>query len=284
MYTDVNSIVTIPVTAPIQNFKYQLSFFEFCHKKVYEDKAEKKCLIPILDRNRRQDDKITSIDWDITLPYQIIDSIYDYSDLDDTQIVVCNEFYAAKMLLDNFDEDQVLEVQDCDIVHLRPYTGPLPEHNQVIVDITYENWHMHIGSENAKNSNIIKPYLKKQDKWYPNGGFNTIVRAGTLRRIVDDIIDISLQITQDHTRTPHAWWAQMYGLNVACHNNQVEMIGVNNTYYPNINDLNLGIHHQTHYSVDPLFNKRRLPNINPHRLPNNKFYNLAKQWLTSTQF
>lgn len=284
MYTNHNDLVTLPSTSIAPQFRYQLSFFEYCHKLVYGDKVNQKCFIPISNRNNRGQEKIQSLDWNITLPHRFVDTVFDYCDYKSPQINVCGVFYNAKMVLDLFDDNQVVEVQDVDIVHLRPYDGPLPEGRQIIVDNTYENWHMHIGSPNAKNAHIIKPYLKHQDKWYPNGGFNAIVRVGLLKEIIDEVIDVSLEITEKYHGDPLNWWSQMFSLNVACHNNKIDMIGVNNTYYPNVNKLDLTKHHQAHYSVDPIFNKRTLPKVDIKTFPNNLFYNLAKVWITTTQF
>lgn len=272
-------MITIPVAAPTPLFRWQVSFFQYQHIKCYGEDAMNKVIIPIVNRNHSGDETLSSVDWDMKLPYKMVNSIFDYTSETDVAFCASNVFFAAWQVIDGLDDDLVVEVQDCDIVHLRPYSGPLPEQGEVIVNYLYEDWHMHIGNPNSQNVEIIKPYLTHSDEWYPNGGFNTIVRVGTLRKIVKEIVDYSIEVGRQNRGTQHAWWQQMYGLNIACHNNNIHMIAMDNCYFPNVNSLNLEFQHQAHYSCDPIFNKNKFPNVNVETFPNNEFYNSIKDWL-----
>tara|TARA_B110000305_G_scaffold242016_1_gene319100 strand:+ start:4276 stop:5100 length:825 start_codon:yes stop_codon:yes gene_type:complete len=272
-------MITIPCVAPVKLFQFQLSLFQFQHQKVYGAEAKNKCLIPIVKQNHHNDPLINSIDWDIKLPYVMVDSIFTH--IDEKAHVFCasNVFYAAKQLLPYLKDDDIVEIQDCDIFHLKPYTGPLPGDKEVIVNTFYENWHMHIATPESENSHVIRPYMNHQEEWYPNGGFNTIVKVSTLKEIIDDVIEFSVKVGRDNLNTPHAWWMQMYGLNIACHNNQIKMISMDNCYFPNMNQLDISNHHQAHYSCDPIFHKHQFPNLNVIDFPDNVFYNSIREWM-----
>ena len=271
-------MITIPVAAPVDLFKWQISLFQHQHIKCYGTGANDRAIMAIVKRNHHNDLDIKNVDWDLKLPFKLVESIFQYTDETDVAFCASNVFYAAWQVIEDLDDDVVVEVQDADIFHMRPYMGPLPEHGEVIVNTVYENWHMHIGTPNAHNSYIIQPLLKDSGKWYPNGGFNTIVRVGTLRKIIKDIVDYSIEIGKRYKGTPHAWWQQMYGLNIACHNNDVHMISMNNCYFPNMHDLDLNHHHQAHYSCDPLLKKHEFPNVDFNKFPNNLFYNQFTYW------
>lgn len=274
-------MVTIPCAVAIPLFRWQISFFQYQHRKVYGVDARHKAFIPIVRQNHSDEPKVNGVDWDLKLPYEMVDSIFEISGDDAREPVFCasNVFYAAKQVLHFLDDDEFVEVQDADIVHIRPYRGPYPADDEVIVNTVYEPWHMHIGSPDAQNVDVIKPLLTHDDGWYPNGGFNTIVRVSTLKLIIDDIIEASLVVGRANKDNPHGWWQQMYGLNVACHNHKIKMISIDNCYFPNINELQPQ-HHQVHYSCDPIFHKIQFPNINVKDFPSNEFYNTAKEWMT----
>ena len=71
----------------------------------------------------------------------------------------------------------------------------------------------------------------------------------------------------------------VYGLNIACHNNQIKMISMDNCYFPNMNQLDISNHHQAHYSCDPIFHKHQFPNLNVIDFPDNVFYNSIREWM-----
>jgi hypothetical protein len=144
------------------------------------------------------------------------------------------------------------------------------------VDDIYENWHMFI---NSKNRYVIEKYLKHSDFYYMNGGWNSIGKVKTMKKLLPEIIDVSIDIATNSENELHRWWSGMFGLNVACHNQRIKMINHNSCYYPNINEIDLKKHHIAHYSCDPLFKKSQFPNIDFTKFKNNEFYNSIKEWL-----
>lgn len=274
-------MISIPCVVPTEPFKKQISFFQYQHNHVYQANAINKAIIPIIKYNHYGEKPIDTIDWDFSLPYKIVDSVHDFVEGTETGYLPINVFTAAKQIIENLPDEEVVEIIDADLVHLKPYPKKYDSipYNMVIADNIYENWHMHISSPSGTNRKIIDKYLTHNDNVYMNGGFNVIGRVKTINLLMDDIIKYSCLITKEHLNTSHSWWCAMYGLNIACHNNKIKMLNGNNCYYPNVNNLEEN-HYIAHYSVDPIFNKHKMPNLDISNFPNNLFYNQAKKWIT----
>lgn len=273
-------MITIPVTVANEWFKPQIDFFQFQHIEVYGEEAKNKAIIPVINKNYPNEEKKKDIDWDMKLPYKMVDSILDMYSLDKDWFIPTNVFTAAKQIIEDLPDDEVVEVIDADLVHLKKYTGDLPNYDEVIVDAYYENWHLKTSTRKSENFDVIRKYLKHNDFRYMNGGFNVIARVGTLKCIMEEVIEVSIKIGYEQKGNLHSWWQTMYGLNVACHNNKIRMIDGKNCYYPNHNKLN-SKHHIAHYCCDTFMDKRNMNNLEPNKFPNNKFYNQAKKWLKS---
>lgn len=276
-------MITIPCAVANEYFRRQISFFEFQHLKVYGEDAKNKAIIPIVKRNHKGEVKKESVDWNLNLPYKMVESILDIYGLESDIYVPTNVFTAAKQIIQDLPDDEVVEIIDADLVHLKKYNGYIPKQGEVIADAYYENWHMHIANPTSANSGIIKKYLKHDEYNYINGGFNVIGRVETIKKIIDEIIKISIEIGHEHGRNNHSWWQAMYGLNIACHNNKIKMIDAHNCYYTNINNLE-SWHHIAHYCCDSIFSKRNFEGIDVSSFPNNAFYKAAKEWLATENF
>lgn len=274
-------MISIPCAVPAEPFKRQISFFQYQHNHVYGSLAKEKAIIPIVRYNHYGEKPIESIDWDFSLPYKIVNSVHDFVDGTETGYLPINVFTAAKQIIENLPDEEVVEIIDADLVHLRPYPEIYDNigYDLVIADNIYEDWHMHISKPSGSNRGIINKYLTHNENLYMNGGFNVIGRVKTIKLLMDDIIKYSSLITKEHLGTNHSWWCAMYGLNISCHNNRVKMVNGNNCYYPSVNNLEEN-HYIAHYSVDGIFNKHKMPNLNISNFPNNLFYNQAKKWIT----
>jgi hypothetical protein len=277
-------VISIPVTAPTAFFEPQISFFQYQHTTVYGTEAKDIVIIPIIKYNHLGDDPVEDVDWDMSLPYKMVDSVYDYLGGDEKAkgtYIPINVFTAAKQIIEDLDDAVVVEIIDADVIHLLPYPKEYDDmdYGVIMADDRYEDWHMHIAKPQGKNRNIIKKYLKHGKNKYMNGGFNVIGRVKTIKAIIDDVIKYSKLIADEYD-DPHGWWCAMYGLNIACHNNKIKMVNSDNCYYPNINELE-SKHHLAHYSCDPLFNKKRMDKLKPEKFKDNLFYNQAKKWLAS---
>ena len=207
----------------------------------------------------------------------MVESVYDIYDLDDNNYLATNVFTAAKSIILDLPDHEVVEIIDADFVHLKKYDGYIPKHYEVIADAFYEFWHLHISQKTSINNHIIRKYLEHDEFSYMNGGFNVIGTVKTFKAIIEDIIHYSLQIGKEQFNNNHNWWQAMYGLNIACHNHKIRMIDTHNYYYTSINK-HQGWHHAAHYCCDPIFNKRDMKNIDLAKFPDNAFYRSANEW------
>lgn len=270
-------MITIPVAVANDLFRWQISFFEFQHKKIYGDESKNKSLILIVKRNFREEKIINDVDWNLSLPYKMVDSIYDiYPNLNKRNYNPINVYTSVQQIINQLDDEEYIEIIDADMIHLKRYNLPLPNENEIFVDDFYENWHMFI---NSKNRHVVDKYLVHKDEGYMNGGWNSIGKVKTMKKLLPEIIDISIDIATNNENELYRWWSGMFGLNAACHNQRIKMIGFNSCYYPNINEINLEKQYIAHYSCDPLFKKVNFPNIDFTKFKNNEFYNSIKEWL-----
>lgn len=273
-------MITIPVAVANEWFRKQIDFFEFQHFEVYGKEATNKAIVPIVKRNYITEPIKEDVEWNLKLPYKMVDSILDLYDLKKDWFIPTNVFTAAKQIIEDLPDSEVVEIIDSDLVHLKRYESIEPDYNEVIADAFYENWHLKTSNRNRENFHVIRKYLKHNIFSYMNGGFNLIARVGTMKAIIDEIIEVSIKIGYEQKGNNHSWWQAMYGLNVACHNNKIKMIDGKNCYYPNINELK-DQHHIAHYCCDSFMDKRNMNGLKPNEFPSNKFYNQAKIWLKS---
>jgi len=274
-------MISIPCVVPIEAFRKQISFFQHQHNKVYGEDASKKAIIPIVKYNHYGEKPISDVDWNMTLPYKMVDSVYEYVKGSEQWYIPINVFTAAKQIIEHLGDDEVVEIIDADLVHLKPYPKEYDKmpYDLVFADNTYEDWHMHISKTDGINRKVIDDYLWHDMNAYINGGFNVIGRVKTIKKIIDDVIKYSCLVTEKEKGNQHSWWCAMHGLNIACHNHRIKMVTPGNCYYPNVNELK-DEHYIAHYSCDPLFNKHKIPNVDTSKFPDNLFYNQAKEWLS----
>ena len=282
------NFISIPSTVANDYFKRQIKFFQYQHYKIYDTDAVNKAIIPIIKYNHYNEKNMAleNIDWGITLPYKMVDSVYDLiqinSSYDPKIYIPINVFTSAKQIISELDDNTLVEIIDADLVHLKHY--PIEYHNikdnEIIADNYYENWHMHISKPNSINRHVIQEFLSHNEEGYMNGGFNIICKVKTIKAIIDDIILYSIKVTEKMNGDPHSWWCAMHGLNIACHNNKIKMINGDNCYYPNVNNLE-DKHYIAHYSCDPRYDKTKIPNVNTDLFPDNSFYTAAKAYLNT---
>jgi len=273
-------MITIPVAVANEWFKKQIDFFQFQHLEVYKKKAKDRAIVCVVNRNNIKEEIANDVDWDIKLPYKMVDSVLDLYGLEQDYYIPTNVFTAAKQIISDLRDDQVVEVIDADLVHLKPLKEPKLAFNEVIADATYEDWHLKCSTRNSEHYEVIRKYVTHNDFKYMNGGFNIIARVDTLKSIIDEVIDYSIKIGTEYKNTQIGWWQAMYGLNVACHNNKIKMIDGKNCYYPSVNNLK-ATHHIAHYCCDKYMDKRIINNLQPDKFPKNKFYTQVKKWLKS---
>lgn len=275
-------MIYVPIAAPIPYFKWQISLFEFTQRKIFGDiRAFQENLILIVDRNDHKS-IIKDVNWNLRIPYKIVKGIHSVlpKECDYKHFVVGNVFFALKEIVEFFDEEQNICIIDADIISLKEYNGILPLEDHVVTCNYYENWHMNMCMPYKNNYNIIEKYLRHKEHNYMDGGFvPIIIKIKTLKKILDEVIDITIKIVKEHGETHIGWWSQMFAFQIACHNNKIKCIGQDNTYFPGINELDSEKHFFAHYSCDrKIFSKENFPNINIKEFPDDIFYNTIKEW------
>jgi len=271
-------MISIPIAAPNKLFQWQASLFQFAQFKVYGNDAIWNSKIGIVKQNNINDARVSDVDWNLRIPYYMTGGIYDYATTKHQYNVAINLFYSLKEVIANIHHNEPICILDCDVIPLKQYTGPLPQDDEIITCNFYEDWHMKISRPDKSNYHYIEPFLKHDTHEYIDGGFvPMIIRKNTLDKIIDEVIDISLQIVDKHHNEPFGWWCAMAGLNIVCHNNHIKMISQDNCYFPHMNELTDN-HYFAHYSCDPKFNKGSFPNHNIGEFPHNKFYDTVREW------
>lgn len=266
-------MISVPVAVYNDKFKWELDLFWYNHKLVYNDLANSKTIAVVIERNLPTE-KFHSFNWSLSIPFKICKPCFEYLDLStfNPVYVPLNIQVGLAQIIDNIDDNELVEVLDCDMFHLKQKEYMVGD-NEILVDTIYENWHLRSLTDNKP---VISKYLKT-DGFY-NGGFVPIIcKAKVLKKILPDWIDAHLKILKDpHSNNIH-WWAGMFALQIACANNAIQMISKDMCYIPGANELNDN-HHIAHYSVDEIFNKHKFPQVNWLDFKDNVFYNRIKSW------
>ena len=271
-------MISIPIAVYNSLFEWQIDLFWHCHKKVYGNDAYNRTVAAIIDRDDDRQVSHNLMLCQTDIPYKFCRPYFDYYKIPtDFWLRPLNIQAGLDQLLRNFGNDQIIELLDCDMCHLRAPDNIDVADRVLIVDTVYEQWHLRALSE---NSFIIKNLWPPSSKKYYNGGFVPIIgRCSTFRIIMNDWADFHQKIApMVPTGDTRVWWAGMYSLQAACEKNQVRMVSKNMCYVPKANKLS-SEHHIVHYSIDTDFNKKTFPAINIKNFPNDKFYNEVKDWL-----
>lgn len=275
---EISSMISIPVAVNTEYFRSQLDLFWYAHKKTYGFTAYRKTLACVVNQDVPTGIVTSNIDqWNINIPYKMVKPFYKYDIEYDNVLKPLNIQYAILQILDDFPDDQVVEILDCDMFHFKQHPKIEILHNQVIVDTVYEDWHLKSLSDNFE---VIEPYVKKGSGVF-NGGFVPIIsRISTLKVIIQDWINIHLNIQVRYGSSDISWWAGMFALQAACQRSNVEMLSKSYCYIANGTPVNSD-NYIGHYSVDiNFFNKKDwVKTYNSiESLPDNVFYNLVKDW------
>ncbi len=274
-------LLTIPIAAPVEIFRFQTSLFEFFQKRVYGNDSYMNSIIIMLDRNQHNN-VFKNTPWVIDIKHKLLPGIHAEISNDKTHphYNSINVFYPLKYIIDTLPDDKILCITDCDVVPLKVYDGILPNDDEVITCDIYENWHMHIKDPSKNNFYKIEKYLEHNDYSYMDGGFvPIIINVRTMKKILKDVIQISEKLIDDLEPTDNfGWWGAMAGFQIACHNHKIKCISQDNTYVPNINELDNTNHYFCHYSCDPLFAKKDYLNWDTSKFKANKFYNHVRMW------
>jgi len=274
---NINVIISIPIAVYNNMFKWQLNLFWFNHKIVYGDQAKERAIPIVIKRNYAQEQKMTTFDWPIDAPVKLCEAYFDYFiGLNKEKYLPINIQVGLYQIINDLDDEQIIEILDCDMFHLKPAPNIQILDDQLHVSTIYENWHLF---SLTKHSDMVDKYTYGSKDYY-NGGFVPILgKVKTFKKILLDWIFFHKNIVDDsHKKSATSWWAGMYSLQAACEINKVKMVSVDYCYVPNINELNDN-HYIVHYSCDPIFNKNNIKKTDQTKFKDNVFYNRIKQWL-----
>lgn len=268
-------MISIPIAANIPAYRHQLSLFWENHINVYGLSAKDKAHAVIVLQ------KPTIPKWDIDIPHTIVNSwSHCHERPQDSYLAPLNIQVGLQQVLHKFDDDEVLELIDCDMFHLRKAPQYEPGLMEFIANDIYENWHLH---SRGRSVHIIEQHLKTNN--FYNGGFVPIIgRAKTFKTIIEDWIDIHLDIYDSNENQVVRWWAGMYSFQAACANNGIKMVSEDNCYIPRVNALK-NWHYIAHYCCDEKYFNKKIVLENPQEfdastLPNNLFYNRIKEYFS----
>lgn len=272
------AMITIPIAVVNDNFKWQLSLFWYCHLKTYGFTAYRKAHALIVQRNHPSEEaKFNIDDWGLDIPHTITKPFFEVrSDWDDANLPL-NIQTSLFQVIDQFDDDQLIELTDCDVGHFKPHPKIEIGDDQMYVDAVYEDWHLKSLSD---KKDVIQPYFQNGGSYY-NGGFVPIIaRAKVFKKILKDWMDIHVDIDRRYPNSLESWWAGMYSLQAACERNKITMIHKDYCYIVDRNGSVKKESYIAHYCCDQLFKKRefyeQFDKID--HLPDNPFYNLIKEW------
>ena len=274
-------MITVPVNVYNTGFLWHLNLFWHAHNNVYGDLALHKVYSAVIN----QDDIESDFDLGVLLRHKICQPWQQYADLveklKDVNPGLCvplNIQVGLQQIIDDFEDFQVIELVDHDMLHFRKHHNYFVNDNEFMVCDLYEKWHLH---SLTTNKSIVDHVLdnNNQAQFY-NGGFVPIIgTAYTFKKILADWIDMHIKILvkQPTESNNICWWAGMYSFNAACEKHGIHMIPRNFCYVPGINELSDEMY-IAHYSVDPRFDKKKYPNLDLSLFLDNDFYNLVKSW------
>lgn len=267
-------MISIPVAVHQPSFKWQLDLFWYNHQQTYGSLAAEKAMAIVIKRNDPSTPKIEKLQWDLTIPHRMCESFFDYYN-DDTPLnaVPLNIQVGLLQIINMFDDDQIIEVLDCDMAHIRHHPFLTIRDDQLIVDDIYEAWHL---KSLSTHKSVIDIYFENGGRFY-NGGFVPIIgKVRTFKKILPEWIAIHKDIAKKYTGSIN-WWAGMYALQAACEKKKVRMLAEDWCYIPSVNTIK-DSHYIVHYSCSQNFDKKKYPNIDTSRFEKNLFFDRLRSW------
>lgn len=274
-------MISVPVAVNINYFKPQLELLWFNHKATYgEQVARQKLRAIIVKRNTVAEQTKDSCEWAGDIPHVMVEAYFDVrTDLMREAYLPINIQVGLSQVIAGFDDEQVIEVLDCDMFHFEPHPELTIDDAELIVTDLYEDWHLRSLTDHR---NVIAPFFKNGGDYY-NGGFVPIIgKAKTFKTLLPDWIELHKLIADAQSDDNLQWWAGMYSLQAACENNAIRMRAMDLCYVPGLNALNEN-HYIAHYSVDEKFNKKTWPSIDVSSFEENKFYKRVLEWMRNEE-
>jgi hypothetical protein len=271
-------MISIPIAVYNGLFQWQLDLFWYNHRKVYGDKAWDKALAVVVDRNKISDIKCDSFNWFVDVPYCICKSYFDYMGHSLPEALVpLNIQTGLKQVINSFEDEEIIELIDCDMFHLREHPVMDVEDDEFFVCDIYEKWHLRSLSN---NKHIVEKYLVNGHGSY-NGGFVPIIgKAKTFKKILDEWIDLHIKMVNDHLGPKFElirWWCGMYSFQAVCANNRIKLTTKNWCHVPPETKLSEN-HYICHYSCDKTFDKKKFAHLKIDSIKGNEYYDSIREW------
>jgi len=272
-------MISIPVAVHTSLFQWQLDLFWHAHKSIYGANAYKKAFAIIIKRNNLRHPKQEELAWDIDIPHAMCESFFDmYPDETnaDGLYVPLNIQTGLQQIIHSFPDEQVIEVLDCDMLHLRRHPDIMVRDDELVVDDIYEPWHL---KSLSSNRHVIDIYFENGGRFY-NGGFVPIIgKVKTFKKLLPEWIAVHRHILRRNLPSSIKWWGGMFGLQAACEKKKVRMRAESYCYIPSINRLE-DHHYIAHYSCDKKFDKKIYPRVDSSTFEDNLFYRTILGWPT----
>lgn len=275
-------MISLPVVVHNAFFEWQLDLFWHNHQELYGDAARDKAKALIVTRNYETEPDVEHLQWGLDVPHVMCQPFFKWLAWDDPATVLdvpLNMQTALAQVVDDFDPDDVLEVLDGDMCHIRAAPVLNVGDDELYVDDIYERWHLR---SLDTYRHVVAMYCEN-GRTFSNGGFVPIIgRARTFKKILPAWVAVHRHIlTAPYEEDVH-WWAGMFALQAACEKAQVRMIAKDLCYVPAINQLQPS-HYVTHYAVDRAFNKRTYHLEAPSLVEDNLFYDLVRKWMSDRE-
>jgi len=274
-------MISIPVAVNNATFQWQVDLWWWNHQQTYgRGAADKACLI-VIDKNYSHEPDAAT-DWLAQVPHVLCTGTWlapahrDEPWLD----LPLNIQLGLRQVIDFFGDDDVLEVNDCDLFHFRPHPAIEVGDDMLLTCDLYERWHL---NSLTSNRGYIEPYFENGGGYY-NGGFVPIIgKARTFKRILYEWEAVHRDLLARPYETSIHWWSGMFALQAACEKARVTMVGRDWCYIPGHNPLQ-DSHYIGHYSVDRYFPKGNFPHIDASRFPSNDYYHRLRAWFESSPY
>src|SRR5215831_4346056 len=115
-------MISVPIAVNNNNFRMQLRLLWFNHKATYgEPAAREKLRAVIVKRNYAGEQRKDICEWAGDIPHVMAEAYFDVrKDLASPAYLPINIQLGLSQIIDSFDDEQVIEVLDCDMFHFRP--------------------------------------------------------------------------------------------------------------------------------------------------------------------
>lgn len=273
-------MISLPIAVNKPFFYPQISLFDYAYQRTQGTCEGANVLVA--DRNYFYETPETVLDLEIGVSHTMCKSYVDVTNVPDNPSglhIPLNIQACVHQFIVNVDDNESVEILDCDMVHIKKKPDIFIPDDTIFVDSIYEDWHLF---SKSSNKGVIDIYFENDGGYY-NGGFVPIIgKAGTIKKILPEWINVHIDILKRDFDNKIKWWAGMYALQAACEKKKVQMIHKDFCYISGTNMRPITEEtYIAHYSVDHRYNKKLYPTIDTSNFEDNVFYNIVKDWVES---